>query len=409
MLETTTTTNAAPPRASDAVLRSTGRQDWATWPHYDAAVLGLQNYWYPVMWARDLGSRPVSRTLFGERIMFIRDRGKPYALHDRCPHRGVPLSLGAGWLGERSWSRQEFPGTLSCGYHGWTYDLASGNLVAALTDGPDSPICGKVRVKTYPVAERVGLVWIYYGELAPPPVEADIPTELLQWEDAGHLVHHGVISVKRGNWRFAAENGIDESHPRYLHRYAPWMFPNYAAGWTRTHLEWLENGRWLTYARDAVHYESHYPGLGSWPRKRWWQRRPPTRKSGIKAGTIGIALPGVLRIQFADWATYEWYIPMREHEHLHIRTGARGARGRAALGFTLWYQLYVRQLQAWAFYNQDALMIAAVDAPPERLFRPDAAIVGWRKLCETARGAPGAAAPAAEAAPTAALAEAGRG
>ena len=67
---------------------------------------------------------------------------------------------------------------MSCGYHGWTYDLASGTLVAALTDGPDSPICGKVRVRTYPVEERIGIVWVYIGELDPPPVEADIPEEL---------------------------------------------------------------------------------------------------------------------------------------------------------------------------------------------------------------------------------------
>ena len=31
-----------------------------------------------------------------------------HALHDRCPHRGVPLSLG----------KEEFPGTVTCAYHG---------------------------------------------------------------------------------------------------------------------------------------------------------------------------------------------------------------------------------------------------------------------------------------------------
>jgi phenylpropionate dioxygenase-like ring-hydroxylating dioxygenase large terminal subunit len=41
-----------------------------------------------------------------------------HALLNRCPHRGVPLSEG----------NQQFPGTISCPYHGWTFDLA-GNLV----------------------------------------------------------------------------------------------------------------------------------------------------------------------------------------------------------------------------------------------------------------------------------------
>ena len=117
-----------------------GRQDWGTWPRYNAAVVGFRNYWYPVMLSRKLRRRPVSVVLLGERIMFIRDGGKAYALHDRCVHRGVPLSLGGGFFGQRTFSRQNFPGTISCGYHGWTYDLKTGNLVAALTDGPDSPI-----------------------------------------------------------------------------------------------------------------------------------------------------------------------------------------------------------------------------------------------------------------------------
>ena len=139
------------------------------------AVLGFRNYWYPVLWSREVGKHPVPVTLLGENIMLVRDNGRIYALHDRCPHRGVPLTLGAGWLGQRSWSRQEFPGTISCGYHGWTYDLKTGVLCAALTDGPDSPICGKVRVRTYPVEERLGLIWIYVGDIEPPPIEQDIP------------------------------------------------------------------------------------------------------------------------------------------------------------------------------------------------------------------------------------------
>ena len=28
------------------------------WPRYDAALLGFRNYWYPVMWSRDLRGKP---------------------------------------------------------------------------------------------------------------------------------------------------------------------------------------------------------------------------------------------------------------------------------------------------------------------------------------------------------------
>src|SRR5262245_446653 len=179
-------------------LQSASRQGLASaWPYYSAAARGLRNYWYPVMLSRRLGKKPVGIMLCGEKIVLTRHAGRAYGLHNRCPHRGVPLSEGA----------QQFPGLLTCAYHGWTYDLGTGQLEAVLTDGPDSPICGKasVRVSSYPVEERAGLVWVYVGDEAAPPVEADIPSGLLE----PGLVVEGVFQLRRGNWRYAAENGID--------------------------------------------------------------------------------------------------------------------------------------------------------------------------------------------------------
>jgi phenylpropionate dioxygenase-like ring-hydroxylating dioxygenase large terminal subunit len=172
---------------------ASGQRVSSAWPRYDAAVLGFRNYWYPVMLTHKLGRKPVALTLLGERIVLFKEQGRVYALHNRCAHRGVPLSMG----------RREFPGTVSCVYHGWTYDLATGQMVAALTDGPNSPVCGKanVRVKSYPVEERAGLIWVYVGEGLPPPVEEDIPEELLR-PDA---VIQGFTEVRTGNWLCGGE------------------------------------------------------------------------------------------------------------------------------------------------------------------------------------------------------------
>ena len=139
------------------------------WPRYEAAAGGLPEYWYPVGFSRALGRRPLALRLLDQPVMLLRDGEKAYALYDQCPHRGVPLSLG----------QQEFPCTWTCRYHGWTFDVETGVLKAAITDGPDSPICGKVRVKTYPVEERFGVIWIYMGDGQPPPLEEDIPSEFL--------------------------------------------------------------------------------------------------------------------------------------------------------------------------------------------------------------------------------------
>ncbi len=143
---------AARPRARTK-KKNVGRLDWSTWPTYAAATTGLRNHWYPVTWAKEI-TKPTSVTLLGEKIALGRDGDRIWALADRCPHRGVPLSFGS----------VEFPGTISCAYHGWTFDTRDGLLCAAITDGPASPIVGKVSVQSYPVEQRHGLVWIYIGD-----------------------------------------------------------------------------------------------------------------------------------------------------------------------------------------------------------------------------------------------------
>ena len=121
---------------------ASGDHAYKRWPRYRAASEGLQNYWYPVAFSKRIGRKPVPVTICGEQLFLIRYEGRAFALNDRCAHRGVPLSMGKCW----------FDGTISCAYHGWTYDLADGSLRAALVDGRDSPIVGNksVRVRTLP-------------------------------------------------------------------------------------------------------------------------------------------------------------------------------------------------------------------------------------------------------------------
>ena len=173
------------------------------WPEYDRLEDGLRNYWYPVMLARRLRGKVPAR-IFGEGVLLVRDGGEVFALADRCPHRGTPMRF----------AKRDFPGTLSCIYHGWCFDLKTGNLVAALTDGPDCPLVGEVAIKTYPVEERFGLIWIYMGTGTPRPLEQDVPEDFLD----PRTVRCIRITEQDGNWRFAVENHFDDSHAHYLHR-----------------------------------------------------------------------------------------------------------------------------------------------------------------------------------------------
>ena len=90
--------------------------------------------------------------------------------------------------------------------------------MAALTDGPESAVVGKKGkgVRSYPVEERNGVIYVYMGDDKPPPLEEDVPEELLKPE----YVFEAVTSVWNSNWRPAVENGYDASHATYVHRYS---------------------------------------------------------------------------------------------------------------------------------------------------------------------------------------------
>jgi phenylpropionate dioxygenase-like ring-hydroxylating dioxygenase large terminal subunit len=374
---------ARPARRSSA--RGPGRQDWSTWPAYDAAVTGFRGYWYPVTWGSHVSGTPTAVTLCGDKIVLVRDAGTVHALHDRCPHRGIPLSLGD----------QQFPGTLSCAYHGWTFGLADGQLKAVITDGPDSPICGKVSVQVYPVEERLGLVWVYVpiADEAAPPIDAQLPEELVEHD----FVLGGRIDDRRGNWRFAVENGYDEGHAKYLHRTSLWRLFKTMPTWNVTRI--VPQGRWIYRVQDEVHWTADYPGLGTWTNYRWWKKRPPEQTFNLGntgaatkvdpvieaqqfPGFASLSVPGVLRIAYPKFIHYEFYVPVDAGSHRYVGVMVNFTGGLGALRFAAKYLGGIRWLFHGGFSAQDAWMVEATDAPPERLYRPDSSLLAWRRLCE---------------------------
>lgn len=375
---------AEPEQANGSASRRAGRNDWTAWPLYNAAAAGLREYWYPVAWASTITEKPTALTVCGEKIIVVRSDRGVHALHDRCPHRGVPLSLGSC----------EFAGTISCVYHGWTYDVTSGSLVAVITDGPDSPINGKVQVKTYPAAERAGLVWVYPGELEPPPVEEALPEELRNAD----FVFGGRIEERPGNWRLAAENGFDEGHAKYLHRTALWRLFKTMPTWNKIHIE--QHGRWIFRIEDERFWEADFPGLGKWSNIRWWRVKPKAGQQ-FRLGNTGspsapdpeiaglglpsfssLALPGVLRIAYPKFIHYEFYVPVDATNFRYVGLFVRFKSGFAGLAHQIKYLAMVRWLFHGQFSGQDAWMVSETDCPPERLYRPDVSVITWRRLVE---------------------------
>jgi phthalate 4,5-dioxygenase len=165
----------------------------------------FRSYWIPALLGEELPEPdcpPVRVTLLSERMIAFRDsEGRLGLLDEFCAHRGVSL-----WFG-----RNEECG-LRCSYHGWKYDV-TGQCVDVPNEPEHSAFAKKVRLKSYPLAERGGVLWTYMG---PPASQPPLP----EYEFATVPASHSFVSkrVQECNWLQAMEGGIDSSHVSFLHR-----------------------------------------------------------------------------------------------------------------------------------------------------------------------------------------------
>ncbi|MEJ0019574.1 MAG: aromatic ring-hydroxylating dioxygenase subunit alpha [Acetobacteraceae bacterium] len=113
------------------------------------------DHWYAVGQAADLRRGQVMETRFlGRSIAVFRGTdGALAAVENRCAHRHLKLSLG------------EVAGCrLVCAYHGWAYD-ASGTLASVAHETFGRSIA-RIRIASFPVRERYGLIWLFPGNPA---------------------------------------------------------------------------------------------------------------------------------------------------------------------------------------------------------------------------------------------------
>jgi phthalate 4,5-dioxygenase oxygenase subunit len=164
----------------------------------------FRRYWLPALLAEEVAEpdgAPVRLQLLSERMLAFRDsQGRLGAIDEFCAHRGVSL-----WFG-----RNEESG-LRCPYHGWKYDV-KGRCVEVPSEPAESGYCDKIRLKSYPLVERGGVIWIYMG---PPELQPPLP----EWEFATVPANQSFMSkrLQECNWLQALEGGIDSSHVSFLH------------------------------------------------------------------------------------------------------------------------------------------------------------------------------------------------
>ena len=119
----------------------------------------LTGFWYRALPADRVRRNQLHQAMLLEIPLVIgRDRaGYPFALHDACPHRGMPLHCG------------KFDGeNIECSYHGWTFDAHNGQceLIPSLT--PDQNLkVDRIYAGSYPCEEQDDFVWVYIPDPGP--------------------------------------------------------------------------------------------------------------------------------------------------------------------------------------------------------------------------------------------------
>ncbi|RZF65084.1 aromatic ring-hydroxylating dioxygenase subunit alpha [Sphingomonas populi] len=159
----------------------------------------IRNAWYVACAADEIGASPLGRTICGEKMVFFRSsEGAVSALEDFCPHRGAPLSLG--------FVRD---GALVCGYHGLATDCRG-----KVSDMPGQRVGGFPAIRSYPIIERYGFVWVWPGD-----ADAADPAKLhhLEWAESPQWAYGGGYYHIACDYRLMVDNLMDLTHETYVH------------------------------------------------------------------------------------------------------------------------------------------------------------------------------------------------
>lgn len=163
-----------------------------------------QNCWYPVVFVEDLPkNKPYAFSLYGEPlVLFHNEKGALACAENRCPHRAARLSDG-----------QLIDGKLECLYHGWQFNTA-GECAHIPQLAKDKKIPATASIKTYPVAERQDMVWIWAGETHLSET-ANIP--MINVLDSADVMSVDYIIDLPYDQTYLIENVIDVAHIHIAH------------------------------------------------------------------------------------------------------------------------------------------------------------------------------------------------
>ncbi len=220
----------------------------------------LRNCWYVAASEQEVGDGLKPVKILGEAIVLYRTTdGSVAALEDACPHRKLPLSMGR-IKGDH----------VECGYHGLTFDCSGTCIrVPGMAKIPQS-----ARVRSYPIVQRYGLLWVWMGD-----AEKADPAKIVEvehWGDPDWGVNSGESMTLNCNYLYVTDNLLDPSHVAWVHQTS---FGNAATEEAPLETTVGENGvtvwRWMIDVEPAPFYAPFLKFSGNCDRKQQYEVRYP--------------------------------------------------------------------------------------------------------------------------------------
>jgi 5,5'-dehydrodivanillate O-demethylase oxygenase subunit len=159
----------------------------------------LRRFWHPVALADNLkvGRAKPIRVLGEDFTLYRGTTGLVHVIDFACAHRCTQLSVGT-IEGDN----------IRCLYHGWMYD-GSGQCI----DQPSEPepFSSKIKLRSVPTEEYLGLIFCYFGDDTPPPLPR-YPT----FEEDG--LRDNETYSRDCNYYQNLDNHGDSAHVPFAHR-----------------------------------------------------------------------------------------------------------------------------------------------------------------------------------------------
>jgi len=216
--------------------------------------LMLSGFWYRAVPSDLVQKQRLKKAMLLEIPLVVgRDaQGRTFALHDACPHRGMPLSCG------------HFEGTqVECSYHGWRFDAHSGQcqLIPSLTADQNLKV-DRIYAGSYACEEHDDFIWVFIPApgpagagstkrtdptVAPPRVPAFTEKYKLAYltSDLPCSVDHGIIGL------------MDPAHGPFVHQ----------AWWWRSRESIHEKQKVFEPIEHGFRMSAHTPSSNSAPYK----------------------------------------------------------------------------------------------------------------------------------------------